>query len=636
VRIALIYPPLADATQPYSSLAALAGFLRARGNHEAILHDVNLDFALHMLTREQMPAPSAGGDSFARFKTEIVREEIDAAIASLRAAETFLDLARLNHARRVVQDAWDLLNEGPLHATLDSWNVEHLDRFARDRTANPFFAFLESVTLPMLENAAPHAVGISVTYRRQIVPAITLALLVRQRMRVPVILGGQMISIWRPALTRLPRLFDWADYAIVFEGETALETLLTALERGAPLDDVPNLAYRRDGRVHVNSIHVEDINTLPAPDYEGLPLTRYLAPEPVLLLNTSRGCYWSKCEFCSVSPSMRHRFRMRRPDLVLSDIATLQARHGARCISFGDDCIPPRMLEALAHGLSESGLDVAWQCEVRFEAKLDALLLAELRDAGCRNLIFGLESYAPDVLDAMNKGVRHAEIRRILDDCRASGIAFNLQFFFGFPGETAADAKTTTEFVTGELHGAATLSFGTFRLQRDSGVARRPDAFGVRFAADPQSLAPELEYEPRPPYAEDARRDLHALALRRTRFGSLPLGIDAHTLVYLRNAGVSAMEREYYAPPPRVTAGLPLRRPAAQSIADGVLYDYETDRAVEISELATWLLDQLDHPRTPRQLARTLARTTGARESKVRTTIVEIAGALAERGMIEV
>jgi hypothetical protein len=36
------------------------------------------------------------------------------------------------------------------------------------------------------------------------------------------------------------------------------------------------------------------------------------------------------------------------------------------------------------------------------------------------------------------------------------------------------------EFVTRQLDGAATLSFGDFKLQRGSGVARHPDAFGVR------------------------------------------------------------------------------------------------------------------------------------------------------------
>ena len=644
MRVALVYPPLADATQPYSSLAALAAFLRMRGNHEVVLHDANVEFALQMLTRERVAAAAsriAGDDPLASTarKAPIVSEGIDAAVAQLRSPGTFSDLARLNHARRIVQDAWEILNESVLEVPLKSWSAGELDRIARDR-ANPFRQFLEDVSLPALAKAAPDAIGISITYRSQILPAITLALLLKERMpSLPVIFGGQIASLWHAVLAEVPQLFDWCDYLIAFEGETALDALLSSLERNASPEAVPNLAYRREGRVRIHPLFVEDIDALPAPDYDGLPLDRYLASEPVFLLNTSRGCYWSKCEFCSVSPSMRQRFRVRRPELVLDDIATLQTRHGARCISFGDDCIPPRMLKALARGLRARALDISWQCEVRFERQLDASLLAELRDAGCRNLIFGLESYVPRVLEAMNKGVRHGEIRRILADCRRSDIAFNLQLFFGFPGETEKDARRTTEFVVEEMHGAATLSFGTFRLQRGSGVALRPDAFGIRIAGDPQPLAIELAYQPLPAHAEDVRGALRDEVLRRASFQSLPLCIDAHTLIYLHHAGVPAMANDYYAPIPAFTPDRKLlRRPDQAIIEDArskiLLYDYELDRAAEISPLALLLLEQLDRPRSARELARKLARASGEPLSRLLPTVSEITGALFARGML--
>ena len=37
-----------------------------------------------------------------------------------------------------------------------------------------------------------------------------------------------------------------------------------------------------------------------SPDFDGLPLERYLAPELVLPLATSHGCYHGKCAFCNV------------------------------------------------------------------------------------------------------------------------------------------------------------------------------------------------------------------------------------------------------------------------------------------------------------------------------------------------
>ncbi|HEX7191398.1 MAG TPA: radical SAM protein [Thermoanaerobaculia bacterium] len=619
--MALVYPPVADATQPYSSLPALAGFLRAHEHHEPVLHDANLAYVEQVLTAPHVAAAAAtltedNPLSSALLKAPFVCDDIDDAVADLRTRETFMDLGRLGYARRVVQDAWEILNETELRAG-----------------ANPLAGFFESISLPWLQSVAPGALGISITYRSQILPAITLARMVKERMpALPVIVGGHIVSLWWPALPRAPQVFDWCDYFIAFEGESALEKLLTALECGTSIDDVPNLAYRKDGQIRRSALHVENIDDLPAPDYRGLPLDRYLAPEPVLLLNTSRGCYWSKCEFCSVSPSMRQQFRMRRPELVLGDIETLQARHGARCISFGDDCIAPRMLHALARGIRERGLKLAWQCEVRFEKQLDSSLLGELRGAGCRNLIFGLESYAPRVLDAMNKGVEHDQIRRILSDCRDAGIAFNLQLFFGFPGETADEARQTFDFVMEQLRGSVSVSAGTFQLQPGSGVARDPKAFGIRIPRDQEPLAVEIDYEPHAPHAEAMRSELRSTILSRAPFGCQPLGIDALALLFLHHANGST---RMTAPVARQTDAALLKRGCHQTISEGnVLYDYDLDRAVELSDLAVWLLDRLDEPQTAADLARELDEAADEPGGETLFVVRQITESLLDRGFL--
>jgi hypothetical protein len=106
VKAVLIYPPLADAMQPYSSLAALAGFLRGRGRHEAVLHDANVEYVRRLLTRERISsAIVANDDPLSAARMSIVRDGIDDAVAALQSHDTFRDLHRLNHAQRIVQDA---------------------------------------------------------------------------------------------------------------------------------------------------------------------------------------------------------------------------------------------------------------------------------------------------------------------------------------------------------------------------------------------------------------------------------------------------------------------------------------------------------------------------------------------------
>ena len=689
MRIALVFPPLADATQPYSSLPALAGFLGCRGCHEAILHDANVEFVRQILTRVALEKaasriqeflryyesePDASGGEFlynglvrAALKAPVLVNDIDGAVAELTTPQTFSNLTRLDRARRVMQDAMEVWRASCCHPGLggfelpdeSSLTASDLGRLARDPVVNPFLAFLEEVSLPRLRNAAPGAIGISITYRTQILPAITLALLVKSSMpEVPVVFGGNIVSLWHSELAGCPEVFEWCDYLVAFEGESALDALLTALESGERLDGVPNLAYRRGDTVRQGPILVEDIDSLPAPDYRGLPLDLYLAPQPVFLLNTSRGCYWSKCEFCGVSPSMRNRCRLRRPELVLRDIAVLQDRHAARCIAFGDDCIPPRTLAELARGLVETGIQISWQCEVRLEPGLTDALLGNLERAGCRNLIFGLESYAPRVLGLMNKGIRHAGIARILDGCRRHGIAFNLQLFFGFPGETEDEAVATLDFAAGQLQGAATLSYGEFKLVRTSGVACRPDHFGVR-PDNAGPLAINFNYQPVPKHAAEMTKRLRAAVLARTEYRSLPLCIDAHTLIFLHEAGVEAMAREYYtssqaSPQPRVhlsvSPGSKLVRKPRQTIASFraeqnsgmrkiLFYDYGVDRTVELSQLAHWIVaEQLGEPRSACEVVEQLVTASGdpSVRSPLTRSVNEILNDLLRRGMLAV
>jgi hypothetical protein len=692
VKIALIFPPLADPTQPYSSLPALAAFLRTRGSADVVQLDANIEFLRHSLSAGHLSAvvahlesevsrrgPSGDPESDldalrirVLLKAPMVVDGIDRAVRDLRRPEVFRDLRRLDRCKRLVQEAIEILTAASLPYDMGFGNAGSpgearpvaLEALARDTAGNPFRDFLSRHTLPRLGKERPEAVGISITYRKQLLPAITLGLLLRERMEgVPVIFGGNIVSAWYDRIAECPEIFDWCDYLIPFEGESALQGLLSALPDGAGLDHVPNLAYRRYGRVVRNPVRTEDMDSLPTPDYDGLPLDLYLAPHPVFLLSTSRGCYWSRCGFCSVSPALRRAYRVRRPDLVQRDIEALQERHGDLAVSFADDCLSPSTLRALSTRMKASGTHVAWQCEVRFEKALTRSLLKRMREAGCLNLIFGLESYSPRVLQLMRKGIEHDQISRILSDCRSLGIAFNLQFFFGFPGETKDEAAATADFALGHMYGAATCSFGTFELQKGSPAEERPGEFGIeQVMRDRGPLAVKFEYRPRPAHAATMRAQLRDRLEARLRHRHAGLSINAHTLLFLRAAGVEALgglyrEGHESEAPGRETSDLmdcPLRRgprqtvrvmgsaeptlggrtPAGAEALSYVLYDHDLDRTVALSPLALWLLHHLDGERTASGLAEQLAKDAGTSVPSVLPAVRGVVRALTERGFL--
>ena len=115
-------------------------------------------------------------------------------------------------------------------------------------------------------------------------------------------IGGSIFTRRADNIRRCPSLFELADDIVVFEGETALLELVRAAGQEGLQAEIPNLIYRQNGKITVNQpFYSENVNQLPAPNYDGFPLDRYLSPEPVLPVQFSRGCYYKDCAFCALT-----------------------------------------------------------------------------------------------------------------------------------------------------------------------------------------------------------------------------------------------------------------------------------------------------------------------------------------------
>src|SRR5262249_19216610 len=116
--------------------------------------------------------------------------------------------------------------------------------------------------------AGARVVGISVAFPGQIQPAYALAHVLRAALPdAHLVVGGPAITQFLVRLggPALGRALEPCDAAIVVEGEQAL------LEQ-----------TRRPTRGLIRGAQVEDLGALPGPDFDGLPLDRYLAPELIL------------------------------------------------------------------------------------------------------------------------------------------------------------------------------------------------------------------------------------------------------------------------------------------------------------------------------------------------------------------
>ncbi len=369
-----------------------------------------------------------------------------------------------------------------------------------DPQRNLVYEPLREGILPDIVREVPDIVGISIITLDQMLAAMTLAHLVKEAgLPCHISVGGPHVSMLRDQIPRVPALFDLFDSAVVFSGESALLRLAEMLDGDGDLAQVPNLIYRSGGEVRMTPVEASSVNSSPdlTPDFDGLPLDRYLTPTPVLPLLSSHGCYHGKCAFCNVGYGGPEHFRLIDPDLVVEQMHTLHRRYGTRHIFFADEALTPRTLRTLAVRLADADPVLHWCGCVRFDPGLDRGLLEAVAEAGGRMLLFGLETAAESTIERMHKGTRREIMSRVLRDSAAAGIWNHTFFFFGFPGETLDDAQETVNFVYAHQDTIHSGSPGAFLLERYAPAQQSPQAYGITHIAEPavQDLAIYFDYE---------------------------------------------------------------------------------------------------------------------------------------------
>jgi anaerobic magnesium-protoporphyrin IX monomethyl ester cyclase len=160
----------------------------------------------------------------------------------------------------------------------------------------------------------------------------------------------------------------------------------------------------------------------------------------------SRGCPY-RCNWCA-KPISGNKFQLRPAELVAAEICELKQVHGAEHIWFGDDvfALDLRWVKQFADAIEL--LDCALPFKIQSRADLMSQeTVANLKRAGCAEVWMGVESGSQRVLDAMDKGLRVAEVEAARERLGDAGIRACYFLQFGYPGEYWEDIQKTIELV---------------------------------------------------------------------------------------------------------------------------------------------------------------------------------------------
>ncbi len=519
MKVSLLFPPTWHPSQPYLSLPSLMGFLAQGGVPDVSQRDLGIELLDRVVTQsygaefyqelvdkkrtlEQGRTGETGPGSaehLARVVESLDRfpyliDRIEPAKETLR-GEGFYDLESYKESLFLIDKWLEVLSTlyFPTRLTVvdnqfSSYSIyssKDLMKIIRDESQNPYIQLFRKHFIQSIVGDHPDLIGVSITATSQIIPGLTLCRLIKEAApNIHLTIGGSIFTRLVDNVRRCPSLFDLTDDIIVFEGETALLELVNQLAGKKDFSKVPNLIYRQNGKITVNQpFYSENINQLPAPNYDGFPLGLYLSPEPVLPVQFSRGCYYKDCAFCALTLDHQN-FRQKEPGRTVEELEWLKQRYGAQRYFFTDECFALSPTKRLCQQIIDKKLDIKWTCEMRFEKHLTRELLASMRDAGCLKIVFGLESFNQRVMDFMKKGIKQEWVRRITADCVDLGIAVHCYIIVGFPTEKEEEARETMNFIVEneQLHGSYGFSCQPclFDLEKEAPIMSDPGSYGIR------------------------------------------------------------------------------------------------------------------------------------------------------------
>jgi ribosomal peptide maturation radical SAM protein 1 len=200
---------------------------------------------------------------------------------------------------------------------------------------------------------------------------------------------------------------------------------------------------------------------------------------PVLLFETSRGCYWAEkqvCTFCGLN-GLQHHYRWMTPANAIRQIQSLY-RWAPRCASFiAVDTAMPRDYVSTVFPALDVPDGVKLMYEVRPDLKEDEL--AAMCGGGVGALQPGIESLSSASLKLMRKGTTAFSNLRFLKACSRYPLALDWNLLIHSPGESESTREKLVRDIPFLTHLAPPTGVYPIMVVRHSRYFDAPEAYGL-------------------------------------------------------------------------------------------------------------------------------------------------------------
>jgi anaerobic magnesium-protoporphyrin IX monomethyl ester cyclase len=267
--------------------------------------------------------------------------------------------------------------------------------------------------------------------------------------------------------THLPyECLKYFDYVVRGEADYLLPELLAKILKGI---DLINKV--------VSGSEPNDLNILPFPDRESLPINSYnyfINNEKAITLMSSRSCPYS-CSFCG---KISNNYRIQSAQRTVDEILYLHDMYKFKAFMMFDDIFVAdnNRLREIVQLLKYKDFIFRGNSRANFLTKEVCGLLKEMNFV---EIGIGVESGSDEVLKINMKGTSREQNTQAVENLREVGIRAKTFMIIGLPGES----KNTLEETRSWLESAKPddVNISLFQPMPGADVYLDPDKYGIKF-----------------------------------------------------------------------------------------------------------------------------------------------------------
>lgn len=299
----------------------------------------------------------------------------------------------------------------------------------------------ESEILKEVQTFEPDMVGFS-TMAYNFAQGLSLATRIKQEYKdIPIMFGGSHAT-GRPEIVQENAI----DFAIIGEGEkTTLELVNCINEKSNDFERIKGISFKKNGVVIKTppQERITNLDELPFPDRSLLPINKYKGHELKFLFNrkvatmhTARGCI-GHCTFCPTPVQWPGGWYARSVKNVVDEVQSLVNDYGIETIFFADeDFMNDRnRVYGICAEIITRRIKVLWFCFCKV-VNVEENILRRMREAGCVNLLIGIESLQDNSLQKIAKKITINNTIEAIKIVHKVGLIIGGSYLIGYPWET--------------------------------------------------------------------------------------------------------------------------------------------------------------------------------------------------------